>query len=205
MNDTARLGLEFGQHVQKVTQELLLAGGPRSLSEMERGIRQALLRIGRFLLEAWLALQEGIYMALTIPCRCGGTAAYAGKREGTLFTLLGSVRYKRGYYLCPHCHRGTCPLDERLGLRPGELSAELESLTGMTGAQVAFEKGSDLFERLTLVSISPQSMDKATQAMGEEVMGVEEEWVAQSEDPTALDAQERSGPGPQRLQVLRTL
>ncbi len=199
MSEMAKLGQEFGQHVQKVTQELLLGGTPGSLSEMERRVRAALLRIGQFLLGAWLALQEGPYPALSLRCRCGGTAEYQFKREGVLFTLLGLIHYKRAYYLCPACHEGTYPLDERLGLRPGELSAELESLVGMTGAQVSFDKGSDLFQRLTLVGISPQSMDKATQALGDEVMAVEKEWTAQSQDPAALDAQEREGPGPQRL------
>jgi hypothetical protein len=199
MSATARLGQEFGQHVQKVTYELLLGETPKSLSEMERRMREALLQIGQFLLGAWLALQDGLYPAQTVECRCGGSAEYQFKREGVLLTLLGSIHYKRAYYVCPTCHAGTYPLDERLGLRPGELSAELESLVGLTGAQTPFEKGSELFERLTLVGISPQSMDKATQTMGHEVMQVEAEWVAQSQDPAAVDAQMRPGPGTARL------
>jgi hypothetical protein len=199
MSSAARLGQEFGEHVQKVTGELLLGGAPDSLSEMERRVRKALLQIGQFLLGAWLALQEGPYLAQTVECRCGGSAAYQFKREGVLLTLLGDIHYKRAYYVCPTCHAGTYPLDERLGLRPGELSAELESLVGLTGAQTPFEKGSELFERLTLVGISPQSMDKATQTMGQEAMQVEAEWVAQSQDPTALDRQMRAACGTERL------
>jgi len=38
-------------------------------------------------------------------------------------------------------HQGTYPLDERLGLRPGELSAELESLSALTGVQMPLDKG----------------------------------------------------------------
>ena len=199
MSSAARLGQEFGEHVQKVTYELLVGGAPNSLSEMERRVRKALLQIGQFLLGAWLALQEGPYSAQTVECRCGGSAEYQFKREGVLLTLLGSIRYKRAYYVCPTCHVGTYPLDERLGLRPGELSAELESLVGLTGAQTPFEKGSELFERLTLVGISPQSMDKATQTMGQEAMQVEAEWVAQSQDPAAIDTQMRAGSGAEHL------
>jgi len=199
MSSAARLGQEFGEHVHKVTGELLLGGTPNSLSEMERRVRKALLQIGQFLLGAWLALQEGPYAAQTVPCRCGGSAEYQFKREGVLLTLLGSIRYKRAYYVCPTCHVGTYPLDERLGLRPGELSAEMESLVGLTGTQTPFEKGSELFERLTLVGISPQSMDKATQTMGQEAMQVEAEWVAHSQNPAALDTQMRAGSGTERL------
>ena len=63
------------------------------------------------------------------------------------------------------------PLDQKLGLRPGQMSAELESLSGMTGAQLSFDQGSKLFEALTLISLSDHSLAKATQAMGSEVIG----------------------------------
>ncbi|MBM3190971.1 MAG: ISKra4 family transposase [Chloroflexi bacterium] len=198
MSAIDRLGREFGEHVMQVTRELLM-GSPRSVSEMERRIREALLGLGRFLLNAWLALQEGPYPAQRIACRCGAEAEYLSKRDAVLLTMLGRVTYQRAYYLCPRCHHGCCPLDERLGLRPGEMSAELESLVGMTGALMTFAKGSDLFEQLTLTSISPQSMDTATQAMGAEMMRVEEEWLQASEDGLALRAQERAPKDGRRL------
>jgi len=198
MSGVDRLGMEFGQHVMQVTQELLM-GRPGSLSEMERRIREALLRLGRFLLGAWLMLQEGPYPVQRIACPCGSEAQYLSKREAVLLTLLGRVTYQRAYYVCPHCHRGCCPLDARLGLRPGEMSAELESLVGMTGTLMAFAKGSDLFEQLTLTQVSPQSMDKATQAMGAEMVDVEEEWWQASEDGLALRAQERAPKDGRRL------
>lgn len=169
------------------------------MSEMERAIRVALQEVGLSTLSAWLEQQEGSSLEHSITCRCGGTAEYQCKREGVLVTSLGKVRYKRAYYLCPACHRGTFPLDERLGLRPGEMSAELESLLGMVGALLPFEKGTGLVERLMLVKASPQSTDKATEAMGGEVMRVEEEWKATSWDAEAINAQEREGKKGPRL------
>ena len=50
MSDISRLGAEFGEHVLRITSELLLGEAPQSLSEMERKIRGSLLRIGQFLL-----------------------------------------------------------------------------------------------------------------------------------------------------------
>jgi len=200
MEDISRLGMEFGQHVHKLTYDLLLSKlVPKSLSEMERGIREMLVKLGNFLLTSWLALQNDRYPPETITCRCGATARYREMREGVLFTLFGRVTYRRAYYLCNSCHQGTYPLDERLGLRPGELSAELEGLSAMTGAQLPFGQGSDLFERLTLVSISPQSMDKATQAMGTEMEKVEAEWIAISQDTDEPLRQEREEVPPKRL------
>jgi len=189
MSESSKLGIEFGQHVMQMTQELLL-GQPGSLSDMERRIREMLMRLGQFLMAAWIMLQEGPYPAQHIPCSCGKEAGYVCKREAVLLTVLGKVSYKRAYYLCPHCHTGMCPLDRQLGLRPGELSAELESLSGMVGASMPFGSGSKLFETLTLLPISPQSIDRATQDMGAEMAHVEQEWIKASEDGLALHAQE---------------
>jgi len=199
MRDMSRLGMQFGEHVQKVTAELLSGEAPKSASEMERRTRQAVLEMGRFLLGAWLRLMEGAYPESEVVCRCGGKARYQCRRDGELLTLLGTVHYERAYYLCEQCHQGTYPLDEKLGLRPGEMSAELESLVGMTGALMTFAKGSELFSRLTLVDISPQSMDKATQNMGAEASRLEEEWRKTSEEGLLLTRQERAPKDGRRL------
>ena len=189
----------FGQYALKLTNELFHTMAPSSMSAMERWMRERMLELGRLLLRAWLADQEERYPAETVPCACGARAVYERRREGVLHTTLGTVRYQRAYYLCPACHQGQYPLDQRLGLRPGEMSAELESLVGMTGALVPFEKGSQFFERLTLVGISPQSMDKATEAMGTEVMAVEAEQIAASQDEGQLAAEARAAPEGERL------
>ena len=52
MKTITKLGQEFGQYVIQLTAELMGAGEPKSLSEMERQIRQMLLKLGRFLLGA---------------------------------------------------------------------------------------------------------------------------------------------------------
>ena len=201
MRDIARLGQEFGQYVLQLTSELLVRTvQPKSLSEMERGIRQMLMKLGRFLMGSWLALQENAYPEESSVCpHCGAEAGYQFKREGTLLTIVGQVSYRRAYYLCAQCHKGHYPLDDQLGLRPGELSAEMESLTAMTGVQLPFEQSSQLFEELTLVSVSDHSVAKATQAMGSEVQALEAEWMTQSEDEDWLQEQERVAERPQRL------
>jgi len=165
-----------------LTAELLGAEEPKSLSEMERQVGGMLQKLGQFLLGGWLSLLEAGYPAETSACQCGGEGLYQYKRPGTLLTIVGEVTYKRAYYLCPGCHKGHYPLDDKLGLRPGQMSAELESSSGMTGTQIPFGQGSDLFEALTLISLSDQSVAKATQALGAEVGRQEAEWVAQSHD-----------------------
>jgi hypothetical protein len=199
MQSAVQLGQQYGRYGMQLTSELLQPEQPSCLSDMERDIRTMLLKQGRFLLSAWLAMLEEAYPASSIPCACGGQAAYQYRRKGTLLTMLGQVTYERAYYLCPQCHEGTYPLDQQLGLRPGQMSAEVESLAGMTGAQLPFEQGSHLFEALTLIPLSDHSMAKATQDMGSEVQIQEQQWIEQSHNEQWLQTQQRLVEGPQRL------
>ncbi|MDX1523597.1 MAG: ISKra4 family transposase [Anaerolineae bacterium] len=199
MKIIGNLGQEFGQYVIELTAELMGAGDPKSLSEMERQIRQMLLKLGQFLLGAWLRMLVEPYPVEKVSCSCGGEAEYQFNRSGTLLTLVGQIEYKRPYYLCGSCQKGLYPLDRKLGLRPGQISAELESLSGMTGAQLSFGQGSQLFEALTLISLSNHSLAKATQAIGSEVQAQEKEWVAQSQDEGWLQRQDRLADRPKRL------
>jgi len=201
VNNISKLGQEFGQYMIQLTSELFLrTGQPRSLSEMERNIRMMLLKVGQFLLSSWLALQENSTPVEAVQCpHCGAQAQYRCRRAGTLLTILGQVSYKRAYYLCPACQHGHYPLDQQLGLRPGQISAELESLSGMTGAQLPFGQGSQLFEALTLIAVSDHTLAKATQAVGQEVQALELEWMVQSRDGDWLQEQQRLAEGPQRL------
>ena len=68
--------------------------------------------------------------------------------------MFGWVKYQRAYYLCSACQSCSYPTDEQLGLRPNAMSAEVERLAGITGVQMPFGKGSEVFEELTLVSLS---------------------------------------------------
>lgn len=155
-----------------------------SLSEVEKEIRRQMMEAGRQALETYLEKQCPKYPVDTASCRhCGQKAGYVRCRSAKLHTMLGTVGYKRAYYLCSACHQGTCPLDQALGLRPNQMSAELERLGGMTGVEISFGKGSQLFESLTLVKLSNQSLDKAAQAYGREMEKVEQEWLQDARDP----------------------
>ncbi len=180
-----------------VEDEIKKAG---DLSEVEREIRKQMKEAGRQALETYLQKQCPKYPAETTLCRnCGQEARYERWRTAKLHTMFGTVRYKRTYYLCRECHRGTCPLDQALGLRPNQMSAELERLGGMTGVETSFGKGSQLFESLTLVKLSNQSLDKAAQAYGQEMEKVEQEWQQEARDAKKLAQQKREERAPLRL------
>jgi hypothetical protein len=58
MQSAVQLGQQYGRYVMQLTSELLQPEQPPSLSDMECGIRTMLLKQGRFLLGAWLAMVE---------------------------------------------------------------------------------------------------------------------------------------------------
>ena len=132
-----------------------------SLMDIEQVTRRLLQEVGRQTVAGVVAAEEGRYPEAERLCpHCGSMTRYIRQRTAQLRTLLGRLTVKRAYYLCSACHQGCYPLDQRLGLRPNALSAELERLAAMTGVQLPFGKGRDLFESLTLVSLSDQTVDR---------------------------------------------
>jgi hypothetical protein len=69
----------------------------------------------------------------------------------------------------------------------------------MTGALLPFGKGRDLFENLALVSLSDQTLDKATQAYGAAAMRREQAWLAVASDEEELQRRKREMRRPLRL------
>lgn len=173
---------------------------PQSLSDMERKIRWGLYWLGNIILHLWLMSLTLRYPPAERVCpHCGERADYREKRPSKLHTMFGTVRYRRAYYLCVHCHQGHCPLDIQLGLRPNAMSAEVERLAALIGVQMPFGKGREVFEQLTLVSLSDHSLDKASQAYGTEIEQREQEQYVEALDTEALLRREREKPRPVRL------
>ena len=93
-----------------------------SLGAMEQAVRQIMHELGNEVMAQWLNAQDDRYPCAESTCECGEIAHYERKREGRVITLQGRVTYRRAYYRCPSCGQGHHPLDERLGIKPGEPS-----------------------------------------------------------------------------------
>lgn len=86
-----------------------------SLQEMEDHAGQKSHRVMRAIISQWLTMSEGTEISPQTICReCGSQANYVSRRAAFADTRFGLVRYERAYYVCPHCHASTCPLDERI-------------------------------------------------------------------------------------------
>lgn len=80
--------------------------------------------------------------------------------------LVGDYRIERGYYHCPSCHQGGCPVDERLGLGVGALSPGLERVACRMGINETFGEASDALYETLRVSVSPEAIRRATEGIG---------------------------------------
>jgi hypothetical protein len=172
----------------------------QSLSEMETALRTMSQAVGQAALEEWLAAQTPQYPADTMPCpHCGEQAAYVRWREGMSITLLGRVRYRRPYYSCAQCHRGHYPLDEQLGIKPGQMSAEVQQVAALVGIHTSFAKGRDVLWRTAQLELSANSIRKATRQVGAKVAQHEADWRANSQDLEAQRAHQRQPDKPPQI------
>ncbi len=115
------------------------------------------------------------------------------RRTVQVTTVFRKVKFRRGEYQgrCGHRRR---PLDEALGLRPGQVGPYLEGLLAEVGAQVSFERGARWLARWFYVEVSPNTVRRATVAWGKR--------LAQEEQAQYQASVERSGPpapGPKRV------
>jgi hypothetical protein len=86
-----------------------------SLDELEVLAGQKTRQVIRWIIAQWLEACEEIEPQHQTRCReCGLQANLVSRRAAFARTQFGLVRYQRAYYVCPHCHSSTCPLDERL-------------------------------------------------------------------------------------------
>lgn len=160
--------------------------------DLETMLRRMMKEMGKICLEVALEALAERYPEPTIECSCGAEAEYKFKRAAKTGSVFGWVDYERAYYLCPACHEGCYPLDQELGLRPGEISVALESLLAMEGLERPFKEASRAIGELLLVEVSENTVRKATQHFGQLEEQEEEAWKEESHDPEALKARPRT-------------
>jgi len=174
-----------------------------TLKEKEAVTLRVITEVGKELLSGLLRLHETPYVADTVPCHCGGQAEYQRQREGGVQTIVGVVRVKRAYYLCPECHQGRYPLDEQLEFCAGGLSAGLEESAALAGVVEPFASAAELLARLlwTGVKLSHNRVRGATEDMGQALAQAEDELVERVFENDEVGLPEAPEQGPKRLYI----
>jgi hypothetical protein len=99
---------------------------------------------------------------------CRQTAEFHSHRGHTSFSLVGSVRYRRAYYLCRRCGQGLSPFDRDAGLTTRDLTPALERVSTLAGAVAdSFEKGAELLEEMAGVRLSESTVARTTEDAGQ--------------------------------------
>lgn len=169
------------------------------MRDLERATLTILKKVGQQLLQRLVESCQPAEPEAHIACRCGGTASYVRRRTARVITWADQIRVTRAYYLCAECRQGTCPLDEQLGFRAGALSAELQEAAALVGVHLPFELASDLFERLTHISLSDDIIRQATEQIGQEQSEADEALVDAAWHPRQLAVPAGPEEVPERL------
>jgi hypothetical protein len=106
---------------------------------------------------------------MTCP-HCQHDARCKGFRYRTALSLLGALRFRRHYYLCPHCHQGHAPGDVDLGLQAHDLTPAADEVVCLAGLQGSFaDAAAKLLPRLTALRVAESTVERATEAAGTRV------------------------------------
>jgi Uncharacterised protein family (UPF0236) len=169
-----------------------------SLAEMEQAVQSVVHRVGCSAVKEWLDGQEAKYPAEKVACDCGKQAQYVRQRAAVSITLHGKITYRRAYYLC-ECGQGQCPLDQRLAIEPGQMSAELKTLAALFGVQEAYATSRTTLARLLAVELSPNSIRAACQEAGAVILAEEAALLKASQDLHRQTATQRHQVPPERI------
>lgn len=200
MDYTTEMITMIGQQVVKLLEITLPTESQgEGIAEVETQLREILRQIGAMALGQYLSAQSA-EAAPSIGCPCGGEKTYQRQRPAKLISVFGQITYQRSYYAGCTCGKGQAPLDQKLGLKPGGISAGLAELLALGGIELAFKQGRRWLEKYLLFSVSENTIRSATEARGAQRQAQEEEWCQQSQTESWLQQRLRnSGSVPQRL------
>jgi len=101
---------------------------------------------------------------------CDRAAAFHDYPERTLVSLFGPIHYVRAYYYCRRCGKGQCPFDQHAGIPAHQLTPGVERLTSLAGGvSPSFEKGAELLEEMSGVSLSESTVERTTADVGDRI------------------------------------
>jgi hypothetical protein len=169
---------------------------------VERVFRERVLATGGRMLEWVLEKVVGTgYTTAHISCGgCGKPARFLGYRPKTILTLMAPVTLKRAYYRCDECGWSIFPLDQELQVEGSLVSPALKEVAVRTGAEVPFERASELLKSLSGVSLEKKALRELTESMGEVLEEQSQQEIAVQWQKKGLRPREIAEP-PERLYI----
>jgi hypothetical protein len=132
--------------------------------EVEDEFRPAMLRALQQRVEA--LADAGSSLSRVCP-QCGQRMAFHDARAVSWLCRFGRLQARARRYRCPRCRRQCRPLLEALGVEAGRMSGSLARLLALLGVVVPYELAARLARRCFGVTVSPMSVWRAVQRLGE--------------------------------------
>ena len=187
---TALLAESLAAETAREIERLLGADATQTLGDFEAAetaVRTAVLALAARFIAQRLNADHSDRHAAGLPCRCGHTARYAGRRAKTIRTALGAMTLERAYYHCASCRTGFCPRDRTLGIDETTLSPAATRMTATAAARVSFKEASTLLDELAGLAVDPKQVERTAEAVGRAIAADERQAVepeAQRARPT---------------------
>lgn len=186
-----KIAQEFTEMIKEaVIEQRETEAGQPTIAGIEQGMREVLREIGQSSLGMVLSgLQKT--PEREIACQCGGKLRYQRKREATVISVFGRVKYKRAYYAECQCKEGKAPLDEEYGLVPGAVTAGLAALLAQAGVAFSYDESPRWLASYLLFDVAENTVRSETEQMGALEAKAETEWIGQSQKESYLQERER--------------
>jgi hypothetical protein len=99
---------------------------------------------------------------------CQESARFLGYRPKQFVSLVGDIRFFRGYYHCEHCQQGLFPWDDVLRLSPQRLTPAAQEVTSLAGTQESFGKAAGrTLRKLAGIALCESTVERTTEGAGE--------------------------------------
>jgi len=100
--------------------------------------------------------------------QCRQSARFVDYRPKQFVSLMGSIRFFRGYYHCAHCQQGHFPWDQLLRLSPQRLTPAAQEVTSLAGIQESFSKAAGrTLRKLAGLRVCESTVERTTEGTGE--------------------------------------
>ena len=144
------------------------------LEALQTAARRQALGMAARAIEQKINADTSDYAGSHLPCGCGESARYAGRRAKSFQSALGELRLERAYYHCRACSSGFCPRDRVLRIEKTCLSPAVSRMVGRVGAMVSFEEGSLLLKELAGLRVDASQVERGAESLGEEIIADEQ-------------------------------
>jgi len=163
------------RRIREIEQRKYAAEGT-SFFAVETDVRKEVRDAGHLrLLEKLSGFGTGFEGNSRVCPKCGAQQHFKENVDRTIYTEFGEIPLKRAYYVCPKCGHGCYPLDEKLGLREGELQGKLREIATMQSILMPYESSNAALKRIYDQDIDPKTLQRLVDREGEETLAEDHE------------------------------